>query len=199
MNLLIKSSLILLCSRLNSPSSLSLFSHERSSSLLNIFEVLYWNLSSMSTSLLLERAELDTQLSSAEQRGRITFRKTILAILFLMQPKTYLASFCHKGTLLARVQHAVHENLLGLFLQSCFPISQLPAYTGAWSCSSPGAGLGREEKLFELLWGNVKRTNWNLTFKITRFALTGKCEHVKPAAPTWLNSLIFIALKSNTV
>lgn len=104
----------------------------------------------MSTSLLLECAELDTQLASAEQRGRITFRE-MLAILFLMQPKTHLASFCHKGTLLAHVQRAVHEDPLGLFLQSCFLISQLPVYIGAWICSSPGAGLGREEKLFELL------------------------------------------------
>jgi len=28
------------------------------------------------------------------------------------------------------------------FLQSCSPSSQSPAGTGAWACSSPGAGLG---------------------------------------------------------
>lgn len=57
----------------------------------------------------------------------------------------------------------------------------------------------KEKELFELAGDEVRIMNWNHMFAITRFAFTGKCEEIKPAAPTSLHTLIFIVGKPYTM
>ena len=109
-----------------------------------IFLALCWlYCTSVSVSLELASPGLDSAhrmfLTSAEQRRIISL--DLLAKLFLMQHKRLFRLLCCKGTLLVCVQLTVLQGPQDVFLQSCFPSGQPPAYSGAWRCSSPAAGL----------------------------------------------------------
>lgn len=84
----------LLFTRLNHPSSLSLFSQGSGSSPLMIFVAIYWTLSSMSVSLFYQGVQNWTQnsmcdLTRAEERAKITYFN-LLAMLLQMQPRMSL-------------------------------------------------------------------------------------------------------------
>ncbi|KAK4826848.1 hypothetical protein QYF61_011716 [Mycteria americana] len=120
-----KTSLSLVSSRLNGPSSFSPSSYVRCYKPLIIFVALCWTLSSMSMSHLYWGAQHWTQhsrcLTSAEQRGRITSLH-LLEMLCRVQPQTPISLCCHKGSSLAHGQLAVHQDPQGLFCKAAFQL-----------------------------------------------------------------------------
>lgn len=70
----------------------------------------------------------------------------------------YPVHFCHKHTLLAHIQHSVHQEPEGPFLQRCSPANQSPACTGVGGCSSSGAGLCTSSCW--TAWGFCLRSLW---------------------------------------
>jgi len=117
--------------------------------------------------------------SCTEQRVRI-MSFNLLATLFT-QPRIPLVVFA------ARARCWLLLNLAptapsGPFLHTSFPGGRPPAYTGAWGCSSPGAGLctfphNNDKTFFVMLASEATNSAWNPLLSCFNFSLN------KPNSP----------------